>query len=94
MAVEEEEVVEVEAVLLTVLFGRPHFLEILVAAEEDTLAWPRPPPGWSIPHSHQLLRHFPSHASLLPIGLKGCVGASEWVTKLRIMAMLEAERHL
>lgn len=85
VAEEEEEAVEVVAVLLRVLLGHPRCLETQLAAEDDTLAWPRPPPGWSILHSHRLPRRFPSHASLPPTGCEGCVGTSKWVTELRII---------
>lgn len=83
VAVEEEEVVEVVAVLLRILLDHLYCLESQMVAEEDTLAWPRPPPGWSILHSHRLARRFPSHASLPPTGFEGRVGTSKWVTESR-----------
>lgn len=70
----EEEEEEVVAVVVRVLSGHPRCLETQMAAgEEDTLAWPRPPPGWSNPHSHWLPRRFPSHAYLPAPGWEGSV---------------------
>lgn len=85
LAVEEEGVVEeVVAVVQRVLLDHLHCLETQMAAVEDTWAWPRPPPGWSILHSHRLPRRFPSHASL-PTGCEGPVRTSKRVTELRLI---------
>lgn len=65
VAEEEEEGVEGEVVVLSCWC---RYQKILMEGEEETLPWPRPPPGGRNSPSHWPGRRYPSHASPQPIG--------------------------